>query len=161
MKKILTSWIAALLILGIIGSVFPAQAKAAAGSYQEPYRNQYHYSAKQNWLNDPNGLIKYDGVYHMFYQYNPQGNEWGNMSWGHATSTDLVHWKEQDVAIPESDENAWVDFWMKTKDDAKPVHYLGRPTTNWDVWNPNGKRYIFSGSVILDKDNVAGFGKIH
>ncbi|GEB76277.1 MULTISPECIES: GH32 C-terminal domain-containing protein [Sporolactobacillus] len=159
MKKILTSWIAALLILGIIGSVFPAQAKAAAGSYQEPYRNQYHYSAKQNWLNDPNGLIKYDGVYHMFYQYNPQGNEWGNMSWGHATSTDLVHWKEQDVAIPESDENAWVDFWMKTKDDAKPVHYLGRPTTNWDVWNPNGKRYIFSGSVILDKDNVAGFGK--
>ncbi|MDN3954901.1 glycoside hydrolase family 32 protein [Sporolactobacillus laevolacticus] len=159
MRKIVKVWIALLLILGITLPVLSTKAKAEDAYYQEPYRDQYHYSAQQNWLNDPNGLIKYDGVYHMFYQYNPYGNQWGNMTWGHATSTDLVHWKEQPVAIPESDDNAWVDFWMKTKDDAKPVHYIGRPTTNWDAGNPNGKRYIFSGSVILDKDNVAGFGK--
>ncbi|MCO7124316.1 GH32 C-terminal domain-containing protein [Sporolactobacillus shoreicorticis] len=159
LRKIMKAGTVLLLSLGM---TFPApfsHAQAAGSLYQEAYRDQYHYSAQQNWLNDPNGLIKYNGVYHMFYQHNPSGNEWGNMSWGHATSTDLIHWKEQEVAIPQSDDNAWVDFWMKTKDDAKPVHYIGRPTTNWDAGNPNGKRHIFSGSVILDKDNVAGFGK--
>lgn len=66
----------------------------------DTYRPAYHYSSKENWLNDPNGLIYVDGIYHMFYQYNPFGNNWGNMSWGHATSDDLIHWQEHDVAIP-------------------------------------------------------------
>ena len=51
------------------------------------------------WNNDPNGMIYYDGVYHMFYQFNPAGNTWGNMHWGHATSTDMIHYKEEDVAL--------------------------------------------------------------
>ena len=50
-------------------------------------------------MNDPNGMVYQDGVYHLFYQYNPQGNDWGNMSWGHAISTDLMHWTEQSVAL--------------------------------------------------------------
>ena len=68
-------------------------------SYNELYRPQIHFTPAKNWINDPNGMVYQDGVYHLFYQYNPQGNDWGNMSWGHATSTDLVHWTEQAVAL--------------------------------------------------------------
>lgn len=57
-----------------------------------PIREQYHFTPFRNWLNDPNGLCWYRGRYHMFYQYNPCGQQWDNMYWGHAVSTDLVHW---------------------------------------------------------------------
>jgi sucrose-6-phosphate hydrolase SacC (GH32 family) len=62
-------------------------------------RPHFHFAPARNWMNDPNGLIFYRGKYHLFFQYNPEGNQWGNMSWGHATSTDLVHWQELPVAI--------------------------------------------------------------
>ena len=68
------------------------------------YRPALHYAARDTWLNDPNGLIFHEGVYHLYYQNNPLGNVWGNMSWGHATSTDLLTWTEHPVAIP-CDEN--------------------------------------------------------
>ncbi len=75
----------------------------SSSSYNEQYRPLIHYTPAANWINDPNGMVYADGIYHLFYQYNPYGNDWGNMSWGHATSTDLIKWEEQDVALVPDD----------------------------------------------------------
>ena len=76
---------------------------AEAGYYSEPFRPQFHFTPQSNWMNDPNGLVYYEGEYHLFYQYNPFGNTWGHMSWGHAVSPDMVHWKHLPLALPEAD----------------------------------------------------------
>lgn len=65
----------------------------------QAYRPSNRFSANKGWINDPNGLFYYEGVYHLFYQYNPVGVEWGNMHWGHAVSKDLLSWEEKDIAL--------------------------------------------------------------
>ena len=117
----------------VLGSTSPAAADDAnrrgAGPADERYRPLVHFTPRANWMNDPNGMVLHEGTWHLFFQHNPYGTRWGNMSWGHATSPDLLHWEEQPVAIPQ------------TLDDE------GRSVED-----------IFSGSVVSDVANTSGLG---
>ncbi len=99
-----------LALLLLSAAAAPAQAQAPVPATQtpaasaqtpmhEPYRPQLHFSPKEKWMNDPNGLVFYQGVYHLFFQYYPKDIVWGPMHWGHATSKDLIHWRQQPIAL--------------------------------------------------------------
>lgn len=75
------------------------EINAQAMLYHEENRPQFHFTSKRGWINDPNGMIYYEGEYHLFYQHNPFEREWENMSWGHAVSKDMVHWEELPTAL--------------------------------------------------------------
>ena len=78
-------------------------AQVKGNIYNEPHRPQVHFSPKEKWMNDPNGMVYHKGIYHLFYQYYPDSTVWGPMHWGHATSTDMIHWKHQPIALyPDS-----------------------------------------------------------
>src|SRR5690242_6825086 len=74
------------------------------------WRPVYHFTPEKNWTNDPNGLVYLNGVYHLYNQQNPYENKWGHMSWGHATSKDLIHWTHLPIAIPEKidKDTTWI-----------------------------------------------------
>jgi fructan beta-fructosidase len=93
-----------MVIAGMVAIWGFAMALAAQVNYDQPWRPQYHFTPSHNFMNDPNGMVFYKGEYHLFYQYNPKGQVWGHMSWGHAVSTDMVHWQHLPLAIPE-DQN--------------------------------------------------------
>jgi len=71
------------------------QARLAA----DPLRPQFHLLPARNWMNDPNGPIFWNGLYHMFYQYNPNAAVWGDMHWNHAVSEDMIHWRHMPIAL--------------------------------------------------------------
>ncbi len=93
----------------------------------ERYRPLAHFTPQKNWINDPNGLVYYEGEYHLFYQYNPYATTWGHMSWGHAVSTDLIHWEHLPIALEE---------------------YLDPMTRDSTM--------IFSGTAVVDVNNTSG-----
>jgi fructan beta-fructosidase len=87
-------------MIAILACFTTTQAQKA---YNEPYRPQIHFSPKTGWMNDPNGLVYFQGVYHLFFQFYPDSTVWGPMHWGHAVSKDLVHWKQVATALyPDS-----------------------------------------------------------
>ena len=90
-----------ILILLSFGNSLLAQSNNKV--MNEMYRPQVHFSPKEHWINDPNGMVYYKGTYHLFFQYHPYSSVWGPMHWGHATSKDLIHWMQQPIAIyPDS-----------------------------------------------------------
>ncbi len=88
--------------LGLAAPALFAQAAESSSLARDPRRPQFHLLPAQNWMNDPNGPIYFAGKYHMFFQYNPQAAVWGNMSWDHATSPDMLHWTHQPLAFTMS-----------------------------------------------------------
>ena len=81
----------------------PSTREAASVLYHESYRPQFHFSPPQGWMNDPNGMVFLNGQYHLFYQHYPDSIVWGPMHWGHALSSDLVHWKNLPIVLyPDS-----------------------------------------------------------
>jgi fructan beta-fructosidase len=97
----------------IVTAQIVGQQPASAPS--TPWQPKIHFFAPPNWINDPNGPILVNGQYNLFFQFNPFGDQWGHMSWGHAVSPDLVHWKQLPVAIPE--ENGAMIFSGSTVED--------------------------------------------
>ncbi|MBT8281455.1 MAG: glycoside hydrolase family 32 protein [Muriicola sp.] len=79
----------------------------ALSLYTEPFRPQYHFTPPEKWMNDPNGLVYHQGIYHLFYQYYPDDIVWGPMHWGHATSVDMLHWENKPIAL-YPDENGLI-----------------------------------------------------
>ncbi|WP_167133660.1 ricin-type beta-trefoil lectin domain protein [Arthrobacter sedimenti] len=93
-----------------------AEYPYAATDYNEPFRGQFHFSSQNGWMNDINAPLYYNGQYHLFYQHNPHGLDWDTMHWGHATSTDMVHWQQKPIALEPGVHNStlfsgggWVD----------------------------------------------------
>ena len=140
------------------------EIRGAEALYRERLRPQFHFSARRGWNNDPNGLVYHEGTWHLFFQHNPVGWNWGNMHWSHATSPDLVHWREHGIALrpdtmgPMFSGSGVVD-WKNTsglgRDGRPPLCFFytaaGDPTVQCLASSTDGGRTLekFSGNPVL------------
>ncbi|WP_306060730.1 glycoside hydrolase family 32 protein [Natronococcus wangiae] len=85
-------------------------AEQIEGSEEDPWRPGFHFAPPQGWINDPNGLVYHDGIYHLFFQYHPHDPWWEDIQWGHATSRDLFNWTYHGIKLPFDDENNIAKF---------------------------------------------------
>lgn len=152
-------------IVCLLATVLSSITASGQERYREPFRPQFHFTPERNWMNDPNGMVFYDGEWHLFYQYNPHGDRWGHMSWGHAASRDLVHWEHLPVALAEDEVmifsgSAVVD-WKNTsgfgKNEQPPLvaiytgHRDGRQDQRLAYSNDRGRTWTkFAGNPVLD-----------
>jgi fructan beta-fructosidase len=136
--------------------MLPILLLLGAGLFDEPYRPQYHFTPAKNWMNDPNGLIFHKGEYHLFFQYNPFGDKWGHMSWGHAVSRDLVHWQELPVALAEENGIMMFSGSAVTQGERMMAIYTGhtpeRQHQNLAFSEDNGRTWKkFEGNPVIDE----------
>ncbi len=152
----------------------PSTAPAPGGARQvaTPHlRPRAHFTARSTWLNDPNGLVRHDGLYHLHFQTNPSDVVWGSMSWGHATSRDLVTWTERRVALPHTGDAAvfsgsvvldhhdssglgggrapLVAFWTRHDEtDGLQTQCVSWSTDGGETWTP------YPGNPVLDRGST-------
>jgi fructan beta-fructosidase len=134
--------------------------------YHEQYRPQVHFSPKENWVNDPNGMVYYEGIYHLFFQHHPNSTNWGPMHWGHATSSDLIHWTQQPIAIfPDSLGTIFSGSAVVDKNNSSGFGRKGKAPlvaifTQHDVKRMNEGRNDFQNqSIAFSNDNGKSWTK--
>jgi len=123
------------------------------------YRPSSHFTPAANWMNDPNGLVWHKGEYHLFFQHNPYGIKWGHMSWGHAVSTDLLHWEELPVAIAEDDDGMIFSGSAVSVGDEIVAIYTRHTATNQAQCiarsSDNGRTFIkYENNPVLDENKA-------
>lgn len=113
-------------ILVLCATLAACSTQPARHATVEPFRSVYHHTPEVNWMNDPNGMFYDDatGLWHLYYQHNPEAPVWGPMHWGHSVSSDLIHWEHKGIVLA-----------------------------------PDSLGTIFSGSIVIDRNNTAGFGE--
>ncbi|MBN8861007.1 MAG: glycoside hydrolase family 32 protein [Sphingobacteriales bacterium] len=149
----------------VFDPVMQSDADTNANEYKEKLRPQFHFSPKRGWTNDPNGMVYFNGEYHLFFQHNPYGRNWGNMTWGHAVSKDLVHWAELDDAIhpnqggPVFSGGAVVDKNNTSGlgENGKPAmvmfHTGARGWGQYMTWSTDGRNFHWYDKAVVPRIN--------